>query len=56
MEKSSELRNKYQQREEAEAQPELFKRKKKDMPDAERVFTLQSKLYQKAKQTLSLIM
>ena len=50
MEKSSELRNKYQQREEAEAQPELFKRKKKDMPDAERVFTLQSKLYQKAKQ------
>lgn len=25
-------------------------RKKKDMPDAERVFTLQSKLYQKAKQ------
>ena len=50
MEKSTELRNKYQQRVEAEDQPELFKRKKKEMSDAERVFTLQSKLYQKAKQ------
>ena len=50
MEKSTELRNKYQQRVEAEGQPELFKRKKKEMSDEERVFTLQSKLYQKAKQ------
>jgi group II intron reverse transcriptase/maturase len=44
------LRNKYQQREEASVQGELFKRKKSDMSDAERVFALQSKLYQKAKQ------
>ena len=50
MEKTTELRNKYQQRVEAEDQPELFKRKKMEMSDAERVFTLQSKLYQKAKQ------
>jgi RNA-directed DNA polymerase len=31
-------------------QPELFNKKKKEMSDAERVFALQSKLYQKAKQ------
>jgi RNA-directed DNA polymerase len=50
MEKQSELRNKYQQSDEASTQPELFKKKKKEMSDAERVFALQSKLYQKAKQ------
>lgn len=50
MEKQSELRNKYQQSDEAATQPELFKKKKKEMSDAERVFALQSKLYQKAKQ------
>jgi len=44
------LRIKYQQSDEATTQPELFKKKKKEMPDAERVFSLQSKLYQKAKQ------
>lgn len=50
MERQSELRNKYQQIDEAKTEPELFKRKKKEMPDAERVLSLQSKLYQKAKQ------
>jgi group II intron reverse transcriptase/maturase len=50
MERQSELRNKYQQSDESLTQLELFKRKKKEMPDEERVKTLQSKLYQKAKQ------
>jgi len=50
MEIQSELRNKYQKSDEATSQPELFKKKKREMTDAERVFTLQSKLYQKAKQ------
>jgi len=34
----------------AEVQGELFKRRRKEIPDAERVLTLQEKLYQKAKQ------
>jgi group II intron reverse transcriptase/maturase len=34
----------------AEVQGELFKRRRSEMPDAERVLTLQEKLYQKAKQ------
>jgi group II intron reverse transcriptase/maturase len=50
MEKQSELRNKYQQSDEAPTQSELIKKKKKEMTDAERVFALQSKLYHKAKQ------
>lgn len=44
------MRNKYQQLDGANEQAELFKRKKKEMPDAERVLSLQCKLYQKAKQ------
>lgn len=50
MERQSELRNKYHKSDKATSQPELFKKKKREMTDAERVFTLQSKLYQKAKQ------
>ena len=50
MKKQTELRNKYQQRVGANDQPELFKKKKREMSGAERVFTFQSKLYQKAKQ------
>ncbi len=47
----SELRkNKYQQKDEVKAQGELFKRKKREMPDAERLSNLQGKLYQRAKQ------
>lgn len=38
------------QRVEAEGQGKFFKRKRSEIPDAERVFTLQGKLYQKAKQ------
>ena len=34
----------------AEAQGELFKRRRSQIPDAERVSILQEKLYQKAKQ------
>ena len=44
------MRNKYQQLNGANEQAELFKRKKKEMPDAERVLSFQCKLYQKAKQ------
>ena len=40
----------YQERAEAEVQGELFKRRRGEIPDAERVLTLQEKLYQKAKQ------
>jgi len=40
----------YQKRAEAEVQGELFKRRRGEIPDAERVLTLQEKLYQKAKQ------
>ena len=40
----------YQDRVEAEGQGELFKRKRGEIPDAERVQSLQEKLYQKAKQ------
>ena len=39
-----------QDRVEAEGQGELFKRRRSEIPDAERVLTLQEKLYQKAKQ------
>ena len=34
----------------ASVQGELFKRRRNEIPDAERVSTLQEKLYQKAKQ------
>ena len=44
------MRNKYQQLNGVNEQAELFKRKKKEMPDAERVLSFQCKLYQKAKQ------
>lgn len=53
MERQSELRSKYQQSDGATTPPELFKRKKKEMTDAERVFALQRKLYQKAKQEVT---
>ena len=39
-----------QERVDAEVQGELFKRRRSEIPDAERVLTLQEKLYQKAKQ------
>jgi len=39
-----------QERVEAEVQGELFKRRRSEIPDAERVLILQEKLYQKAKQ------
>ena len=39
-----------QQKDGAEVQGELFKRRRNEIPDAERVLTLQEKLYQKAKQ------
>jgi RNA-directed DNA polymerase len=39
-----------QERDEAEVQGELFKRRRNEIPDAERVLMLQEKLYQKAKQ------
>ena len=39
-----------QERVGAEGQGELFKRRRSEIPDAERVLTLQEKLYQKAKQ------
>lgn len=41
---------KYQKKVEAEVQLELFKRRRREIPDAERVMALQEKLYQKAKQ------
>jgi RNA-directed DNA polymerase len=44
---------KYQKRVGAEVQGELFKRRRGEIPDAERVLTLQEKLYQKAKQERS---
>ena len=50
MEDQSKLRNKYQQKDGAEQQLALFVKKKGEMSDAERVFSLQCKLYQKAKQ------
>ena len=34
----------------AEVQGELFNRRRSEIPEAERVLTLQEKLYQKAKQ------
>ena len=40
----------HQQKVEAPVQGELFKRKRSEIPDAERVLLLQEKLYQKAKQ------
>ena len=39
-----------QQNDEAYVQGELFKRLRNEIPDAERVLTLQEKLYQKARQ------
>ena len=39
-----------QDRVEAEGQGELFKRRRSEIPDAERVLIFQEKLYQKAKQ------
>ena len=39
-----------QENDEAFVQGELFKRRRNEIPDAERVLTLQEKLYQKAKQ------
>ena len=50
MEDQSKLRNKYQQKDGAEAQLSFFGKKKREMSDAERVLSLQCKLYQKAKQ------
>jgi RNA-directed DNA polymerase len=39
-----------QQSVKAEVQGELFKRRRNEIPDAERLLALQEKLYQKAKQ------
>lgn len=50
MEDQSKLRNKYQQKDGAETQLSFFDKKKREMSDAERVLSLQCKLYQKAKQ------
>lgn len=50
MEDQSKLRNKYQQKDGAEVQLSFFGKKKREMSDAERVLSLQCKLYQKAKQ------
>ena len=50
MEDQSKLRNKYQEKDGSEVQLPLFGKKKWEMSDAERVLSLQSKLYQKAKQ------
>lgn len=44
------LMDTHQQKVEAPVQGELFKRKRSEIPDAERVLLLQEKLYQKAKQ------
>lgn len=44
------LMDTHQQKIEAPVQGELFKRKRSEIPDAERVLLLQEKLYQKAKQ------
>ncbi len=49
-EDQSKLRNKYQEKDGAPQQLAIFVKKKREMSDAERVFSLQSKLYQKAKQ------
>jgi len=50
MEDQSKLRNKYQEKDGAPHQLAIFEKKKREMSDAERVFSLQCKLYQKAKQ------
>lgn len=50
MKDQSKLRNKYQEKDGAPQQLAIFVKKKREMSDAERVFSLQSKLYQKAKQ------
>lgn len=50
MEDQSKLRNKYQEKDGGSQQLALFVKKKREMSDAERVFSLQCKLYQKAKQ------
>ena len=50
MEDQSKLRNKYQQKDGAPEQLALIGKKKSELSDAERVFLLQCKLYQKAKQ------
>ena len=50
MQNQSELRNQYQQSDGAGGQLELFKKKKREMSDAERVNALQCSLYQKARQ------
>lgn len=50
MEDQSKLRNKYQEKDGSSQQLALFDKKKREMSDAERVFSLQCKLYQKAKQ------
>jgi RNA-directed DNA polymerase len=50
MQNQSELRNQYQQSDGAGGQLELFKKKKREMSDAERVDALQCSLYQKARQ------
>lgn len=49
-ENKAELMDKNQERAKAEVQSEMFKRRRSEIPDAERVLTLQEKLYQKAKQ------
>ena len=53
MEDQSKLRNKYQQKDGATQQLTIFDKKKSEMSGAERVFSLQCKLYQKAKQEKS---
>lgn len=50
MEDQSKLRNKYHQKDGTLNQLTLFGKKKSELSDAERVFSLQCKLYQKAKQ------
>jgi len=50
MEDQSKLRNKYQQKDGASLQLSLFGKKKYEMSDAERVLSLQCKLYQKGKE------
>lgn len=50
MKDQSKLRNKYQEKDGAPQQLAIFVKKKREMSDAERVFSLQCKLYQKAKQ------
>ena len=55
MEDQSKLRNKYQEKDGAPQQLAIFEKKKREMSDAERVFSLQCKLYQKAKQDKGLL-